>query len=558
MPLPKQKKNNGYTMLVTAIIFTLVSVVIVLGLTTPIVKQILLSDDIWGAKQSYYLSEAGAEDVLYRLKSATFNQYVGTSEPITLAGYSATTTLSGSLGGVNGITLTTLSNKSGYDKKIQTTVKQGSGVSFTYGVQVGTGGISLNSSKIVGNVYSAGNIVMTNPTSAITGSAIVSDSPSMTADQENDTPTSSPDTISFTNAAATQDVAQSFQVSSTSVLTQASLYLKEVGSPSSNITVDIVKDKNGSPSTSASDIVSSATISSSLITSNFDWVDVALSPNPSLIVGNTYWLVLNGSTNSSSNYYVIGANLDTSYASGTAKTGQLGSTWNNTGYDAYFRIYLGGFFGSISGEGQYNTLSVGSVSTDMAWAHSISYVNVTGPLRCQNDTLNSKACDQTYPDPSPVLVSGLKRKYHRMGDGRDGGRRGERRLYFAVRSSDAWSGRDQWQSARNRRRRAYGFRNAVCDGQCHSRRRSHHQTGIFVRIERRHHRHKRHGHDHGRQQRDRRRTIGKLYHVCDDEQLRRRLDMQRQLCRIDLGRLGRHRSECPKRHDLAVRRSERQ
>lgn len=402
MPLPKQKKNNGYTMLVTAIIFTLVSVVIVLGLTTPIVKQILLSDDIWGAKQSYYLSEAGAEDVLYRLKSATFNQYVGTSEPITLAGYSATTTLSGSLGGVNGITLTTLSNKSGYDKKIQTTVKQGSGVSFTYGVQVGTGGISLNSSKIVGNVYSAGNIVMTNPTSAITGSAIVSDSPSMTADQENDTPTSSPDTISFTNAAATQDVAQSFQVSSTSVLTQASLYLKEVGSPSSNITVDIVKDKNGSPSTSASDIVSSATISSSLITSNFDWVDVALSPNPSLIVGNTYWLVLNGSTNSSSNYYVIGANLDTSYASGTAKTGQLGSTWNNTGYDAYFRIYLGGFFGSISGEGQYNTLSVGSVSTDMAWAHSISYVNVTGPLRCQNDTLNSKACDQTYPDPSPV------------------------------------------------------------------------------------------------------------------------------------------------------------
>jgi len=389
-------------MLVTAIIFTLVSVTIVLGLTTPIIKQILLSDDIWAAKQSYYLSEAGAEDVLYRLKSATFTSYVGTSEAITLNGFSATTTLSGSLGGVDGITLTTLSNKSGYDKTIQTKVKQGSGVSFTYGVQVGQGGVSFNSSgKILGNLFSGGNIISNNAGAAITGSAIVSNAPNMIADQSNDSPSTPSNSITFGNAAATQDMAQSFQVSTSSTITQVSLYIKKAGTPS-NVTVKIVKDNNGSPSGNSGDVLSSATINSNLVTTNFDWVDVALSPNPSLTVGTTYWIVLDGSTGSASNNYVIGTNLDTNYNLGTAKTGSLGGSWSNTGYDSYFRLFLGGFFASIIGVGQYNPLHIGTTGSDMTWVHNASYVSATGPLRCQNELLNNKACDQSYDDPSPA------------------------------------------------------------------------------------------------------------------------------------------------------------
>lgn len=397
-----KKKNIGFAMIVTVIIFTLVSVVIVLGLTTPIIKQILLSDDIWGAKQSYYLSEAGAEDVLYRLKSATFTSYVGTIEPITLNGFSATTTLSGSLSGVNGITLTTLSNKSGYDKKIQTKVKQGSGVSFTYGVQVGTGGIIFNESgTILGNVFSGGNIVQNRSGASITGSAIVSDSPGIIADQSNDDPSSPPNSIIFGNANGTQDVTQSFQVSTSSPITQLSLYLKKNGSPS-NLTVKIIKNSSGSPSGNSSDVVASGPISSSLVTNTFDWVDVALSPNPSLTPNTTYWIVLDGSTGDSSDDYVVGANLDTNYASGTSKTGSLGGTWNNTGYDAYFRLFLGGFFGSITGVNINNPLKIGTVSTDMEWVHTASSTSVTGPLRCQNDSYNNKTCDQTYDDPSPA------------------------------------------------------------------------------------------------------------------------------------------------------------
>ena len=387
-------------MLLTAIIFVLVSVIIVFGLVTPIIKQIALGKDIWNAKQGYFLSEAGAEDVLYRLKNATYSQYIGSTESITLGGYSATTTFSGSVNGLNGMTMTTLSNDSGYQKKVETKLKSGDGASFTYGVQVGTGGIILKSGTITGNVYSGGDIVAQQETAKITGSAVVYNGITV-EDQSNDQPTSSPNSITFGNAAATQDFAQSFQVSTTTALTEVSLYLKKTGSPSS-VTVKIVKNSGGSPSANSGDVVSSASLNSSLVTTSFDWVDIALSPNPSLVVGNTYWIVIDGSTGSASNDYTIGANLDTNYALGTGKTGSLGGSWSNTGYDAYFRLYLGGGFGTISGIDQYDPIYVGTTGSDMAWAHNARYVNSTGPIRCQNDTLNNKACDSSYDDPSPV------------------------------------------------------------------------------------------------------------------------------------------------------------
>jgi len=384
-----------------AVIFTALTLVIALGLATPIVKQILSSSDIWSEKQSYYLSESGVEDVLYRLKSATYNQYVASAEPISVNNFYATTTISGTLDGINGMTVTALSNRGGYDKKIQTTVKQSSGVSFTYGVQVGTGGIILNSSSILGNVYSSGNIIDTNPTSKITGSAIISNSPNMTMDQSNTSPTVPSDTITFENSATTQDLAQSFQVSTTSPLTQLSLYMKKTGSPGS-IIVKIIKDKSGSPSVNSGDVLTSAILASSSVRTSYSWNDIAFSPNPSLTPNTSYWIVLDGGTSDASDDYTIGANLDTSYASGTSKIGTLGGTWNNTGYDSYFKLYLGGFFGSIIGFGQYDPISIGTATSDMEWVHTASSTSVTGPLRCQSDTLNNKICDQSYPDPSPA------------------------------------------------------------------------------------------------------------------------------------------------------------
>jgi hypothetical protein len=392
-----RKKTNlkkGQVMLVTAIVFMMLSLIIMFGIAGPIIKEEKNTLDLWKSKESYYLSEAGTEDVVYRVKN---NMTVANTESLTINNFSTVTSIADTS---DGKTITSQSNRSGYVKKIETKVKESAGVSFSYGLQTGTGGfLFTNSGGVIGNVFSNGNIVSTNSSAYITGAAIVANGASMFPDQTNDAPTSSPNSIIFGNSNSTQDLAQSFSVSSTSPLTQISLYLKKIGSPA-NITLKIIKDYLGSPSSSSGDVLSSATLSAALLTTSYGWVDVSLSTNPSLTPGTTYWLVLDTSTNSS-NYYNIGANLDNSYLSGTSKIGAIGSSWTNTGYDSYFRIYLGGFFGQIVGVNQYNRFSI----SGGAYAHAVSSVNSGGFLRCQVGGsvgyTNNKACDTSYPDPAP-------------------------------------------------------------------------------------------------------------------------------------------------------------
>ncbi|MCX6717822.1 MAG: hypothetical protein NTU76_04075 [Candidatus Taylorbacteria bacterium] len=394
-PKKRISLKKGQVMLVVIVFFMSFALIISLGLINPIIKQFNLASDIWKSKESYYVSESGIEDVIFRIKN---NMTVGSSENLVLNGFDVDTSITPTL---DGKVLITESDRNGYTKKIETKIKEGEGISFNYGIQVGQGGFTMTgSSGIVGNVFSGGPIIGCS-SCYINGSAIVSNSPNMIADQSNDTPESPSNSIIFGNIASTQDIAQSFKVSSTSALTQISLYMKKVGSPS-DITVKIIKNNNVSPSSNANDIISSATLNSSLVTTNYDWVDVSLSPNPNLVVGTTYWIVLDGSTGNTSKKYIIGANLDSSYISGTSKTGSLGGSWTNTGYDTYFRIYLGGIFGMIKGESRYNQVNVGTIASDIVWAHNVSYVESSGPIRCQSELYNNKSCDQSYSDPAPA------------------------------------------------------------------------------------------------------------------------------------------------------------
>jgi len=393
----KLKLKGGQIMLLTTIFFMAFSLIISLGLVNPIIKQASISSDLWKAKESYFVSEAGAEDTLYRVKS---NMTLGTTEVLSLNGYYATTSI---LDTADGKTLTTGSDRGGYIKKIETKVSNGSGgaISFVYGMQAGTGGISISgSSGIIGNVYSNG--LIDGCTSCyVTGSVIVANSPSMFIDQSNELPSSPSNSVTFDDTSSTQDMAQSFKISSTSPITQVSVYLKKVGNPS-DINVKIIKDSSGSPSKNSGDVVASAVLSASLVSVNYGWVDVSLSPNPSLALNTTYWLVLDGASDSTSNKYLIGANLDSNYSNGVSKIGKIGSTWTNTGYDTYFRIFLGGFFGQIKGTSQWNQFDVGTGGTGIAYAHNVSYVSATGDIRCQVGLLNNKVCNTSYSDPSPV------------------------------------------------------------------------------------------------------------------------------------------------------------
>src|SRR3989338_2650479 len=58
-------------------------------------------------------------------------------------------------------------------RKVEVNLILGTGIAFHYGIQVGQGGLNMsNSSQVIGNAYSNGNIIGTN-SARIRGTAIV-------------------------------------------------------------------------------------------------------------------------------------------------------------------------------------------------------------------------------------------------------------------------------------------------------------------------------------------------------------------------------------------------
>jgi hypothetical protein len=269
-------------------------------------------------------------------------------------------------------------------------------------VQVGAGGFVLSGgSSINGNVYSNGDINATTGVH-ITGSATAANPPALTADQVNATPAISSCTsstcITFANSTATQDIAQSFKISAAIPLNNIQFYMKKVGAPS-DATVKIVNDNAGKPGT---DILMSNTLSASAVTTSFGWVTVTLPSTPILDPNQTYWFVIDASSNTSK-YYILGANVG-GYANGTVKIGQYGGSWSGTtpaNLDTYFKIYLGGGT-SIIGGNEYSTgVYVGTTGSDNAWAHTVKGATVTGALYCQTGSYTNKSCNTSKADPAP-------------------------------------------------------------------------------------------------------------------------------------------------------------
>jgi len=385
----KRKINNqsGAAMLMSIVFFLFISVAIISGLVSPSIRGFKDADNLLKSHQSFFLSESAVEDSYYRLKTT---KSIWSTNTITIGDNSATATITDS--GYNEKTVSSLGDVSSRQRKSEVTLGTGTGVSFSYGVQSGTGGLTMaNNSVINGSVYSNGNIT---GSGAITGTALAANSPALAADQTNDSGVPAYD-VTFGNANGTQDFAQSFQVSSTDVVNKVDLYLKKVSTPG-NLTVRIVSNSGSNPGTTT---LASGSLPASLVSTNYGWVSVPLSSNPELSAGTTYWIVIDGSTNSS-RYYKIGANSGV-YASGGGKIGQYSGTWNNTspsGLDGYFRLYLGGLTGLISG------ITVGTGGVGNAYAHTVNNSTIAGINYCQTGSGNNKSCNTSLPDPTQVAM----------------------------------------------------------------------------------------------------------------------------------------------------------
>jgi hypothetical protein len=357
--------------------------------------------------KTLHLAEAGIDKAIYELNENS--NYSGESNTALGDG-----TFSISVSNVNSSTKVITST--GYmpnsaDPQAVSTVKStakidNSVITFNYGVQAGAGGFKMSGgSTINGNVYSNSSIVATNGVH-ITGSATAANPPALHADQQNAVPVpisscTGSNCINFGNSNSTQDFAQSFKISEPQSINNIQFYLKKVGSPS-NITVNIVNDNSGSPGSTA---LLTGTLAASNVTTNFGWITVTLPSTPVLSPSETYWIVLDTSSNASK-YYIIGANSN-GYANGTAKIGKYGTSWSNTSptnLDGYFQIYLGGGASTIGGSTYVGGVYVGTTGSDNAWAHNAVGVSVTGKLYCQTGSYNNKICDTSRADPEPQAL----------------------------------------------------------------------------------------------------------------------------------------------------------
>ncbi len=380
-------------MLVMTLFVALVGIVSITAVTNTVVRSHRDSQNIQRTRQSYSLAESGIEDALYRLKNS---MTIDPTETLTLGSNSATTQITTVSSSEK--TISSVGEYGNIERSINASVITNAGTSFIYGVQVGQGGLTMSGSGTInGNVYANGPI-SGDSSSAITGTATSGNSPALTSNQSNGTGIPAYNVV-FGNANGTQDIAQSFQIPADDVANKVELYIKRTASAPSNATVKIMNDNAGSP---GSTVIASGTLSAGTVTTNYGWISVAFSTNPILSANTTYWIVVDGSTNSTK-YYTIGA-ANATYSNGLGKIGQTGGSWNNTspsGLDYYFNFYTGGVVGKIFGSSgsQWNQLHIGTGGTGSAWANTINYTNATGTLNCNTGTGNNKSCT---PGSDPV------------------------------------------------------------------------------------------------------------------------------------------------------------
>ncbi len=149
-----KKKNTGSVMIFTTLFFISISMILLSGLSYVSVKSIKNIRNTIIGKTNYYVAEAGMEDALYRLKNS-FLIYPNTT--LTIDANSASVNFIDTYDGYT--TLSSVASTGGYYKSLQAKLTLSTNVSFKYGIEAGSGGITLsNSSYVTGTVHSNGTI----------------------------------------------------------------------------------------------------------------------------------------------------------------------------------------------------------------------------------------------------------------------------------------------------------------------------------------------------------------------------------------------------------------
>lgn len=402
-----KKTNGGQVVILTVIFFLIISMAVISAVVIPTSNQVKSVNDLLRAKQGYIAADAIGADGWYRLsldKTLPSTMSLPFETPVSA---SATVLTSGST-----ITITALGADGATRRYASAQFRQDASFGLQYSLAIGTGGISMGGgSNVTGDVYTNGNITSDSSGSFISGSATAANETPPVIDQSNGyTNGTTPVSVTIGNAAAAEDVAQSFQVTSTVGITYIRLYAKKVGFIGSNSTVRIVNDNAGKPGKTT---YATGTMKADAVTTSFTYVSVPISGLPSLTPGVTYWLVVDKPNNQSWAYYVFAGTAGT-YANGNAKKGQWSSSNGGTNWtdlspsntDLYFDVFVGGNPSKIAGAGLYGKLPIGTSGAGSAWAYNLEAVSVKDSAYCHLGTylsdLNNgdKTCDISRGAPA--------------------------------------------------------------------------------------------------------------------------------------------------------------
>jgi hypothetical protein len=145
--------NRGEAVITTVIFLLFISLAIIFGISSLVLKETRIANDFFLSKKSYFLAEGANGDLIYRILEL---KNYSPEEVMFLDGYLATTTTT-SIG--DEIEIVSRGDFAGKVRKIKTVLISGIETSFHYGVQVGDGGVRMEqSSMITGNLYSNGPV----------------------------------------------------------------------------------------------------------------------------------------------------------------------------------------------------------------------------------------------------------------------------------------------------------------------------------------------------------------------------------------------------------------
>lgn len=154
----KSPHNRGQAIIIAVVFFLFISMAIVFGSTYPILQELSASNDFLNSKKSFYLAEAGIEDVIYRVKNGST---VTTSEIVLINNDSISVAVTDI--GNDSKEIISDGNIGSSIRRIKTSISKGVGADFFYGIQSGEGGFSMqNNSTVNGNVFSSGPVIGAN------------------------------------------------------------------------------------------------------------------------------------------------------------------------------------------------------------------------------------------------------------------------------------------------------------------------------------------------------------------------------------------------------------